>query len=118
MVNPSNQLTATETKDEADEDLPPLIDFHEEEKAVKMNTLETNHDEYRGAINDTSFTFIERLKYINALQRMNEMVTCAVKTLVFNNIKSYENLADVLTKPLDGSEFHTLVNPHLSRNPK
>ena len=47
------------------------------------------------------FTFIERLKCINALNRMNEMVARAAKTLVFNNIKSSENLADVLTKPLD-----------------
>ena len=55
MVNPSNQLTATETQDQADEDLPPLIDYHEEEKAVKMNTLETSHDDYRRAFNGTSF---------------------------------------------------------------
>ena len=90
MVNPSNQLTATETQDEADENLPPLIDHHEEEEAVKMNTLETSHDDYRGAINGTSFTFIERLKYINALHRMSEMVACAAKILVFNYIKPSE----------------------------
>ena len=62
MVNLSNQLTATETQDEADEDPPPLIDYHEETEAVKTNILETSHDNYRRAINGTSFTFIERLK--------------------------------------------------------
>ena len=43
---------------------------------------------------------------------------CAAGVLVFKYIKSEDNFADLLTKPLGGSEFCKLIKPHLFRNPK
>ena len=51
-----------------------------------------------------------------AYHRVREAI--AAKIIVFKHIKSTENFADVLTKPLGGQEFHNLVKPHLFRNPK
>ena len=51
-----------------------------------------------------------------AYHRVREAI--AAKIIKFAHIKSEDNFADVLTKPLGGQEFHTLVKPYLFRNPK
>jgi hypothetical protein len=51
-----------------------------------------------------------------SFHRVQEAV--AADILCFEHIRSEENLADVLTKPLDGTKFYTLVKPCLFRNPK
>ena len=43
---------------------------------------------------------------------------CAAGVLVFKCIKSEDNFADLLTKPLGGLEFCKLIKPPLFRNPK
>ena len=42
----------------------------------------------------------------------------ATGILVFSAIWSEENVADVLTKPLGGTEFYHSVKPYLFRHPK
>ena len=51
-----------------------------------------------------------------AYHRVREAI--AAKIIKFQHIKSTENFADLLTKPLGGPEFHALVKPYLFRNPK
>ena len=51
-----------------------------------------------------------------AYHRVREAI--AAKIIKFQHIKSAQNFADLLTKPLGGPEFHALVKPYLFRNPK
>ena len=51
-----------------------------------------------------------------AYHRVREAI--AANILVFRHIRSEENFADILTKPLANNTFHALSKPHLFRNPK
>ena len=51
-----------------------------------------------------------------AYNRVREASAAGI--LVFSAIRSEENVVDVLTKPLGGTEFYCLVKPHLFRHPK
>ena len=51
-----------------------------------------------------------------ACHHMREAI--AAKIIVFKHMKSSENHADVMTKPLAADAFWSLVKPHLFRNPK
>ena len=41
----------------------------------------------------------------------------AAKIIVYRHVRSEHNLADMLTKPLNGEAFHSLVKGTLFRNP-
>ena len=63
-----------------------------------------------------SSSVLKKKHHACAYHRVREAI--AAKIIVFKHIKSMENFADILTKPLGGQEFHNLVKPHLFRNPK
>lgn len=50
-----------------------------------------------------------------AYHRVREALAAGI--LIFSHIRSEENLADILTKPLGNQRFHELVKPILFRNP-
>jgi hypothetical protein len=51
-----------------------------------------------------------------AYHRVREAI--AAKIIILRHIRSTENFADLLTKPLAGETFHKLIKPYLFRNPK
>jgi hypothetical protein len=52
---------------------------------------------------------------ILAYHRVREAI--AGRIIQFNHIKSEQNYADVLTKPLPGAKFHPLIKELLFQNP-
>ena len=53
----------------------------------------------------------------NAIAYHRVMEAIAGRIIQFNHIKSEQNYADVLTKPLPGAKFHPLIKELLFRNP-
>ena len=64
----------------------------------------------------TSSSILKKKHLSLAYNRVCE--ACAVKILNIHYVKSSSYYADVLTKPLGGPEFYSLVKPHLFRAPK
>ena len=68
-------------------------------------------------LNCTTPSSVLKKKHLSlSCHRVRE--ACAAGILVFKCVKSEDNFADLLTKPLGGLEFCKLIKPHLFRNPK